>query len=137
MENCIKCEERKALETKSLWPHFDIPQETSIILLLRTQGNYLSDRTDHHVRGNVKTTFIENNFIHTFELQTYQISMPILTISHDIKPYPCVIEWDGGSIGKLRERADSLDKLVDCLKLIFNLERTKNIISTLREIASP
>src|SRR5882724_12039386 len=80
-----------------LWPHdLGLVEITTPLLILKTQGTLIAEKTRGVVEGRVQSTSTGSVFVHYFQLVAPALgyAYQLLAAQHDIRLYPLSVKYE-------------------------------------------
>lgn len=118
-------------DINDLWPSFDeVPKIISPRSILSEQANILSSKTKNLLSATAKSiTTNDGRIVYRFVIRAPLLrdySYTLLSLYHDAFYYPCDIKFEGTGYTARNE-----EELREILKIIFNNDKTKQVIVSL------
>jgi hypothetical protein len=120
----------------NLWPEsFDTVKQPSPAAILRQQGDYLGQKTNHYVYGEVTTTrHNPQELFHHFRIRAPRLDVEQVAVfvKHDFSMYPaelCLLDVDGQQLRSVTAR--NSDEFIAQLRTYLSAPHWKAFIESL------
>lgn len=119
--------------TADLWPA-DLKFEEVVppVSILKAQANFIGQRTQNLIEGNITTSNSGNSFGHSFTLVAPALGgyrYHLFSIEHDVKMYPVTLFYRDDTGNGLICRTEAA--LSDAIRDILSSDETRKIVSAL------